>query len=168
MSNEKRFVLLIVIFSLDDGDELSFPESPLRPAADKAQRTSSESTGQAKAAAKETRSREPRRARMHQGRSEGGIAAAPAKPEIELVKPSELVLGSLTDKSAGGYRIEVQLEQKGAGIDSVYSSRYDAEPEDNGLGAMARKRPLRLIGHNPHWPPSLALTLSQGNGAGCR
>ncbi len=96
------------------------------------------------------------------------VAAAPSKPEIELVKAAELVLGSVTDKSAGGYRIEAQLEQKGAGIESVYSSRYDAEPEDNGLGGMARKRPLRLIDRNRHWPPSLALTLSQGNGAGRR
>ena len=81
--------------------------------------------------------------------AKAAIAAAPAKPEIELVKPTELVLGSVTDKSAGGYRIEVQLEQKGAGIYSVYSSRYDAEPEDNALGGMARKRPLRLIGYDP-------------------
>ena len=47
------------------------------------------------------------------------MAAAPAKPEVELVKPSELVLGSITDKSPAGYLLEVQLEQKGAGIESV-------------------------------------------------
>ena len=99
---------------------------------------------------------ESRNAPNGRTRKTGAAAAAPAKPEVELVKPSELVLGSLTDKSAGGYLLEVQLEQKGAGIDSAYSSRYDAELEDNGLGAQAAKRPLQLIGDDPsgrpRWP----------------
>ena len=47
------------------------------------------------------------------------IMAAATKPEIELVDPSELMLGSRTDKSLAGYLIEAQLEQKGAGIESV-------------------------------------------------
>jgi YidC/Oxa1 family membrane protein insertase len=96
--------------------------------------------------------------------AKAAVAAAPAKPEVELVKPGELVLGSLSDKSAGDYLLEVQLDQKGAGIESAYSSRYDAEREDNALGAKARKRPLQLIGDR-HWVPSLALTLSTGSGA---
>ena len=36
---------------------------------------------------------------------------------------SELVLGSTNDQCAGAYRIRVQLEQKGAGVDSVDSRR---------------------------------------------
>jgi YidC/Oxa1 family membrane protein insertase len=93
------------------------------------------------------------------------ITAAPSKPEIELANPSELVLGSLTDKSPTGYLIEAQLEQKGAGIESVHSSRYDAELGNDFNRWNPRKRPLQLIGRNPAWPPSLALTLSPGNGA---
>jgi YidC/Oxa1 family membrane protein insertase len=93
------------------------------------------------------------------------IKAAPTKPEIELVAPSELVLGSLTDKSPTGYLIEAQLEQKGAGIESVHSSRYDAELGNDFKRWNPIKRPLQLIGRDPKWPPSLALTLSPGNGA---
>ena len=94
-------------------------------------------------------SRQPSKSkeRATQDRRESRRSRPPRpKPEVELVKPSELVLGSLTDKTAGGYRLEVQLEQKGAGIESVYSSRYDAELEDNGLAGQAVKRPLQLIG----------------------
>ena len=61
----------------------------------------------------------------------GAVAAdGPAQPVVEHVDPSELVMGSVVDKSPAGYRIEVQLEQKGAGIESVSSSRYDAEFEN--------------------------------------
>jgi YidC/Oxa1 family membrane protein insertase len=86
---------------------------------------------------------------------------APGKPEVELVNESELVLGSATDKSPGGYRLEVQLDQKGGGVDSVFSSRYDAEFDPG----MARKRPLQLMGRDPNWPPSLALTLNEPEAA---
>jgi len=96
--------------------------------------------------------------------AKSGVRAAPAKPEIELVSAGELVLGSLTDKSPGGYLIEAQLEQKGAGIESVYSARYDAEIDEKLSRWNARKRPLQLIARDPSWPPSLALTLGQGSG----
>ena len=92
----------------------------------------------------------------------------PSRPRgearVELVKPTDMLLGSTTRQDGpAGYRLEVQLEQQGAGIDSVSSSRYDAESEE--MGSLARKRPLRS-GPAPdqHWPPSLAMTLNQGNG----
>jgi YidC/Oxa1 family membrane protein insertase len=93
------------------------------------------------------------------------LSAAPPKQEIEIVKSSELVLGSLTDKTERGYRLEAQLEQKGAGIESVYSSRYDAELDEKIGRWSARKRPLELISRDTSWPPSVSLTLSRGNGA---
>jgi YidC/Oxa1 family membrane protein insertase len=94
------------------------------------------------------------------------VTAAPAKPEIELVNPLELVLGSLKDKSPGGYLIEAQLEQNGAGIESVHSSRYDAELGNDFNRWNPRKRPpLALIARDPQRRPSLSLTLSPGSGA---
>ena len=73
----------------------------------------------------------------------------PKGPQVALVEPDELVLGSLTDKSPTGYRLEVQLEQKGAGVEAVSSSRYDAEFE----GRRNPHRPLQLIRRDPVWPP---------------
>jgi YidC/Oxa1 family membrane protein insertase len=82
----------------------------------------------------------------------------PKESEIKLYKPSELVLGSSTDKAQGGYRLEARLDQKGAGIESLYSSRFNAEFE---LG-RARRRPLEFIRHSAKSPLSLSLNLSQG------
>ena len=70
--------------------------------------------------------------------------------------PIELVLGSATDKTPNGYRLEVQLDQNGAGIESALSSRYDAEFE----GRKNPHRPLQLIRRDPILKPSMSLTLS--------
>ena len=74
------------------------------------------------------------------GEKPGLASAAP-------VDSSELVLGSASDKTPGGYRLEVQLEQKGAGVESVLSSRYDAEFE----GRINPHLPLQLIRRDPVW-----------------
>jgi YidC/Oxa1 family membrane protein insertase len=99
-----------------------------------------------------------------QGPAKGGAEAAPEgapkRPEVEVVDESKLVLGSATDRSPTGYRLEAQLQQKGAGLESLSSSRFDAEFE-NGL---ALKRPLQLVKRNVTVPPSLAVTLSAGDG----
>jgi YidC/Oxa1 family membrane protein insertase len=86
------------------------------------------------------------------------IATAVKGPEVEVVEEAELVLGSVSDKTPAGYRLEAQLTQKGAGIESVYSSRYNAEFEIGQIG----KQPLPLIRKDRFWPPSLALTFTQG------
>jgi YidC/Oxa1 family membrane protein insertase len=83
----------------------------------------------------------------------------PKDSKITLYKPGELVLGSATDKSPGGYRLEALLDQRGAGIDALYSSRYDAEFEQG----KARRRPLEFIHPSPLSPPSLALNLREGD-----
>jgi YidC/Oxa1 family membrane protein insertase len=82
------------------------------------------------------------------------------QPEIKLWKPTDLVLGSATDKSPDGFRLEVHLDQKGAGIESLNSSRFHAEFE---LG-KERGRPLEFIRRSALSPPSLSLTLSQVDG----
>jgi YidC/Oxa1 family membrane protein insertase len=174
MTNEKRFVLFVtLVFLWMIGTSYLFPPKKLPPAPGAAEKAKEKGTLVELDLDKELKQLAAKDAVKAgvEPRKDGpkadatpALTAAPASPDVELVKPSELVLGSLTDKSAGDYLLEVQLEQKGAGIESAHSSRYDAESEDNGLGAKARKRPLRLIGDHI-WPPSLALTLSQGNAA---
>lgn len=81
---------------------------------------------------------------------------APKTPQVEMIPAEKLVLGSSTDKSPDGYRLEVQLEQGGAGVATLASSRYDAEFKDGSF----EKKPLQLIERDPVWPASLSLTLS--------
>ncbi|MDG3006736.1 membrane protein insertase YidC [Paludisphaera mucosa] len=92
-----------------------------------------------------------------------------SKAKVDLVPAAELVLGSLGDASPTGYRFQVQLDQKGAGVESVVSSRYDADFE----GRVNPHLPLQLIGRDRSkpllsaaWPPSLSLTLSSPDGPG--
>jgi YidC/Oxa1 family membrane protein insertase len=94
--------------------------------------------------------------------AKGGGKPAPDRPETKLVDGAELLLGSIADKSPGAYRIAVQLQQKGAGVESVASSQYDAEFKYGEL----RKRPFEFI--QPDWssPPSLSLTLTRPDRAG--
>jgi YidC/Oxa1 family membrane protein insertase len=82
------------------------------------------------------------------------------KPTVEPAQESELVLGSVDDKSANGYRLEVQLAQLGAGVESVHSSRYEAEY----IEGQKKHRPLALIRRDPLAPASLTMTLSGLNG----
>lgn len=91
------------------------------------------------------------------------IKAAPDAPKLELVPPSQLVMGSLEDRSPGAYRFQIQLEQKGAGVAAVLSSRYEADFE----GRVNPHLPMQLVGRDPNrpaiagsWPSSLSLTLS--------
>ena len=177
MTNEKRFVLFVtIVFLWMMGANYFFPrrKPALMPAAEKAKgkdglQELDLSKAFGPAAGKEDKNDKSKpgtekNKEAIKNEAKATVAAGPTKPEVELVKVTDLVLGSVKDKSAGGYRIEAQLDQKGAGIYSVYSSRYDAEPEENVARGMAPKRPLRLIDRHKHWPPSLALTLSQGNG----
>ncbi len=89
------------------------------------------------------------------------VAEAPQKPDVELVPGSELIIGSTADKSPSAYRMQVQLEQKGAGVDSIYLSQFDAEFKEG----VKVKLPLAVIQHDPTWPPSLSLTLNAGGKA---
>ena len=84
-------------------------------------------------------------------------SAVAKKPEVAVVKPSELILGSETDRTPTGYRLEARLSQKGAGISSLTSSRWDAEYDNN----KAIKHPLRLV-NGENWPDSLSLNLGMG------
>jgi YidC/Oxa1 family membrane protein insertase len=81
------------------------------------------------------------------------------KPELAtpaLVDHRELVLGSYSDKSPGGYHAEVHLGQKGAGVESILSSRFDADFE----GRVNPHLPLQIIRRDPTARLSLSLTMS--------
>src|SRR5262249_8046992 len=98
------------------------------------------------------------------GKAKPEAAAAPTpprQPDLEVVEESELVLGSLTDRSPAGYRLGGPLPQKGARLETLYSPRHHPEFEHG----LARKRPLRLIGGRRIGPASLTMTINAGDGA---
>ncbi|HZW33097.1 MAG TPA: membrane protein insertase YidC [Isosphaeraceae bacterium] len=166
MSNEKRFVLCMLLafayllcypYVLRLFGINPLPRKP--PAAVAAQDREkqpepAQATPQDEARPEAGKAQKPAAA---DGKAEVAAAPTPKPPTVQLVEPAELVLGSVADKSPGGYRLEVWLDQNGAGVDSVISSRYDAELEGN----VARKRPLQLIRHDPLRPRSLSLNLTR-------
>ena len=81
--------------------------------------------------------------------TETAITKAVKEPQVAVEQEAELVLGSLTDQSPSGYRLEVQLSQKGAGIESVASSQYKAEFK---IGQPVRQ-PLTLISNDRPFGP---------------
>jgi YidC/Oxa1 family membrane protein insertase len=77
----------------------------------------------------------------------------PVTPPTVLVDPRMLVLGSEKDNTPGGYRLQVQLSQRGAGVAKLTSSRIDAEFEEG----KPRHRPLTFIASDPKSVPSFSL-----------
>jgi YidC/Oxa1 family membrane protein insertase len=173
MTNEKRFVLFVlIVFLWMMGTSYLFPPRKLPPPAqaladkikakDKLVELDLEKLGKQQLEKEASKPVGDPGKEAAKPAPKDGLSPAPAKPAVTLAKPAELVLGSLTDPASSDFLLEVQLEQKGAGIDWAYSARYDAEREDVGMGVKGKKRPLKLIG-DAIWPPSLALTLGQGN-----
>ncbi|MDB5353527.1 MAG: rane protein insertase, YidC/Oxa1 family, C-terminal domain protein [Planctomycetota bacterium] len=81
------------------------------------------------------------------------VLAAPAAPEVPIVPPDDLVLGSLADKA--GYLLRVQLAQPGAGVDMIELARHEAERDRN----KKDRKPLRLVQPDPAAPASFALNI---------
>ncbi|MGO9597160.1 MAG: YidC/Oxa1 family insertase periplasmic-domain containing protein [Isosphaeraceae bacterium] len=178
MSNEKRFILcILLIFGWVMVAPNLFrslglvPPPPAKKAApaDLVKAAPKPGAGEAAAAGKEKDKKDapaqapaaaekaPEKALAEAGGKPA--ATAETKPKgaasaVTLVPANELVLGSATDKTPGGYRLELQLEQKGAGVESALSSRFDAEFE----GRRNPHWPLRLIARDPFAPASLSLT----------
>ncbi|MGC8639885.1 MAG: membrane protein insertase YidC [Isosphaeraceae bacterium] len=168
MNNEKQRLVLIVILMLGWMlliNRLGLVPKPRKKVPDLIAKQEPEKGKEAKANDKtaqqpklaETKASEaakkPEAEKNRPGKPE---AEKPKTPKVEVVAENELVLGSVTDKTPEGYRLEVQLCQNGAGIESVLSSRYDAEFE----GRKNPHKPLHLIGRDPVHPPSMSLTLS--------
>jgi YidC/Oxa1 family membrane protein insertase len=166
MSNEKRFALFLVLMLIW---VMGFPyvtrflgiapAPPKKPPVPPAAVADAEKKGEpAKEAEKKG---EP--AKEAQAKAQEPAKAHPAVeakvPEVAPVAEPELVLGSDGDHTPGGYHLQAQLTQTGAGIASLSSSRFDAEYEDGN----AVKRPLRLIKPDA-LPDSGTLTLDASLG----
>jgi YidC/Oxa1 family membrane protein insertase len=122
------------------------------------------------AVAEREKSKEQAKEKQAAGAAEPAAAKDEAKPpvprqQVALAEPNELVIGSAVDHTPRGYRLEVQLDQRGAGVLAVLSSRYEAEFDDQrpapGQKPRPRHRPLKLLDDefNRRAPPSLAITL---------
>ena len=161
--------------SLDDGLPLCHADVGLDPAPKKPpayrqlpRRTTSRNRRTKLAEAPSARRTTPHRlsakARNRPRRGGGGPDGPPRQPEVELVDESELVLGSVTDKSAtAAIASRSSSSQKGAGVESVSSSRFDAEFE-NGQARQAAARIDRResVRGLPRW----RLTVSEGDRSG--
>jgi YidC/Oxa1 family membrane protein insertase len=172
MSNEKRFVLFILLmlfWMMGFPYVMRFlglnppPKKPPAPAVAAGEAgPKAEPPGAAKEPAKDALAKGQEPAKTggpEKGKAEAPAAAAaaePTQPEVAPFQASELVLGSETDTSPGGYRLRVQLTQTGAGVESLSSSRFDAEYEDG----VAVKRPLQIIKRDNKAPASLTLMLN--------
>jgi YidC/Oxa1 family membrane protein insertase len=165
MSSEKRLLLFLVltfcsIFAMQYVMDLMglTPPPPKRPAP---VAQAKPEPGKSGAAAKDKGQEPTEVVAKDGGKEEGKTEPAPPavasakKAAIPVIDSSELVLGSAADKSPKGYRLEIQLDQNGAGVSSVASSRFEAEFVEG----MRRHRPLQLIRRDPKAPPSLALSL---------
>src|SRR4051812_18872324 len=171
MSNEKRFaffVALMFVWLLGFPYILKFfglappPQKkvPVAAATKEAGKTGADADAAAKAGSALAEKPAPETRAEKEGLKPGSgpetAEKARAESRVALIDSNDLVMGSASDKSPTGYRLELQLEQKGAGVEAVSSSRFDAEFE----GRINPRRPLQLIRRDPVWPPSLALTLS--------
>jgi len=81
-------------------------------------------------------------------------AQALKKPEIEVIDPAELVLGSTKNKGPRGYLLQLQLTQNGAGVESIASSQFEEEFEGKNPHL-----PMHLIRRDPLAPPSFGISL---------
>ena len=173
MSNEKRFVLFVVLMF---AWLLGFPylfkfwawtrrpkKPPRRPMAQGGERPGRDALPAAKRRGRPRRPREngpPRRRRPPTARtSQPRTATEQPKPDPQSRSsiPASCSWARLTDRSPTGYRLEVQLDQKGAGVESVSSSAIRRRVR----GPAQSPPPLQLIRRDPVWPPSLALTLAK-------
>jgi len=162
MSHEKRFAIFLVLMIVWlYTAPYVFDFMGLKPPANKPARLDAkQATDLTKAGDDKQKIAGAEKADPKSAKAEIKQPAVPNGPEVELVPASRLVLGSATDKSPDGYRLEVQLEQNGAGVATVSSSRYDAEFKDGNF----QKHPLELIERDPLWPASLSLTLNPNAG----
>jgi YidC/Oxa1 family membrane protein insertase len=82
-------------------------------------------------------------------------ALAGQPPAVDRIDPRELVIGSLAGTSESGYRLEVQFNQRGAGIERISSALFKAESPDN----KPPRDPLQLVASNPLAAPAFSLTI---------
>ncbi len=72
--------------------------------------------------------------------------AGAKRPDPEAVKPNELVLGADNDPDPKAYHLQIELDQAGAAVRRINSTRYDGETAD---GIPARNVRLALVKDDP-------------------
>src|SRR4051794_21148977 len=171
MSSEKRLILFVAltflsIMVIDMGTGLlglkpppapaPAPENPAEPPelAKEEKKPNADADAIAKADKEKDKAKEP------EAKKQEAIAKAEPpkaqKPEIPRVDAAELILGSARpDQGPGGYLLELQLDQSGAGVAVVSSARFEAEFEPG----KPKNRPLQILKLDPGAPSSLSLTL---------
>ena len=158
MSNEKRLILFLTsVFAWMLVVPYLFQALGLNPPPRKnpQQDVAAKPAEAKKADGKEDKAAKP--AEVASGKDAAKPSEKPSElktPVIEHVDPAKLVLGSAKNTGPKGYQFEIQLTQKGAGVESVESSQYEAEFEGKNP-----HRPLPLIRRDPLAPPSMALSL---------
>ena len=153
MTSEKRIILFVALtFAWFVGVQYLGDALGLNPPPPPVQKRPAVAAGQPAT----PKPAEPKAAEPGPGQAPADAAVAekaPAeRPAVAPAEPSELVLKS--------DRLEVQLEQAHAGVESVVSLQYEAEFEDG----KPRHRPLTLVGARenglgPKGPPSMLVTL---------
>jgi YidC/Oxa1 family membrane protein insertase len=167
MSTEKRLVLFLIlsVFSLWGMQfllgQLGMLPPPRRPAAVAGAPAADRAKGEAPAPAPA-----PGKADVA-AKADAPAAPAPAAasepapaatgPEVALVPAAARTLGSVADRSPGGYRLELVVDQRGAGVESLRSSRLETEIKEG----VPKGRPLELIQADPEHahPDSFTLTV---------
>jgi YidC/Oxa1 family membrane protein insertase len=156
MNDSKRFLLFFLLAVLvTTGSQVLFTYLGLIPRAARPQPAAVAQNEEPKAKAEKPEA-VPGPNDKPKGPVQAEAPAAAAQPaSIAVVAPGELLLGSATDKTPGGYKMALQLEQKGAGVASLALSRFAAEF----AGGKPRGKPLMLIQSDRLAPPSFAMTL---------
>lgn len=86
--------------------------------------------------------------------------AAPNVVDAKKIDPAMLVLGTTDDPSTAGYRMQVRLDQRGAGVAAIRLAGHAAEADFG----KRREQKLDLIAPQEGVPPSFALNLERLNG----
>jgi YidC/Oxa1 family membrane protein insertase len=168
MSNEKRFFLcMLLTFAWMMGwpyvaRQMGWAPEPKKPQAAVVAGKDQEKKGELAVPSKDADKAKAETAKPEVAAKKAEtptVPTAPKKPDVELVPATELILGSTADKDPAAYRMQVQLTQEKAGVDSLYLTQFDAEFKDG----VKVKLPLALIAHDPTWPPSLSLMVNAGN-----
>ena len=173
MSSEKRLILFVVltflsIMVIDMGSGLLglkpppapapvlAPENPAEAPELAKDKDKEEQKPDAEAIVKAEKDKEKDEAKKKEELAKAEPPNVNKKPEVPRASPEELVLGSARpDQGPGGYLLEVQLDQSGAGVAMVSSARFEAELE----AGKPKKRPLQILKLDPLAPSSLTLTL---------
>lgn len=160
MNLERRLVLFLVVSVLIMWgmpllmDQMGLlPKRPPRPAVAQGKAEAKAPDGTPKPAASDVASAAKPDDAKSQAPGEPPAGPTLSAPKVEPVEADRLVLGSTSPKSP--YHLEVRLTQRGAGVTSLRSSRYEAEIVEG----RRRGQPLNLIQSDPDAPASFSLNL---------